>query len=355
MPLPFRLHILNEPSPDAGSAPARIRTHEVHDPATQTRANRPSCTVGAPPLTPTIFHEPWWLEIAGDGAVREVTVSTGGQIVGRLPYLVSRPVPGLTRLGSPAMAHVLGPAIQAPPAPGAFPGPCRQVSITRDLIAQLPKASHTSFRLHGGITNTLAFDAAGFVNSVGYTVEIAPAPAEILWRGMRDKTRNLIRRAQEVLVIEELADPDAFMAFYEANLEARGRRSFYDRRICTRLIAACGKRGAGRMLAARDRAGRMHSAILTVWDRVSEYYFMSTRTPESHNGANSLMVWTAIQHAARNGLIFDMDGLHVTNHRVSNFWLCAGFGGVIRPRYIVRRSSLLVEAGRRALELLPRS
>jgi hypothetical protein len=309
----------------------------------------------ASPLAPTIFHEAWFLEIAGDGAVCEVTVSTGGMLVGRLPYLVSRRVPGLTRLGNPLMAHVLGPAILEPAAPGGFPSPAKQVSITRDLVAQLPRAAYVSFRLHGGISNTLAFDAAGFVNEAGYTVEIPPAPAETLWCEMRDKTRNVIRRAQENLTIEELADPQAFMDFYEANLRARGTRSFYDRRICTRLIAACLHRGAGRMLAARDRAGQLQSAILTVWDRATEYYFMSTRTADSHNGAISLMVWTAIQHAVGNGLTFDMDGLHVKNNRVSNLGLFSGFGGVIRPRYIVRRSSLLVGAARYAMVLLPRS
>jgi hypothetical protein len=186
-------------------------------------------------------------------------------------------------------------------------------------------------------------------------VEIPPAATDVLWCEMRDKTRNVIRRAQEILAVDTLDDPQAFMDFYEANLRARGTRSFYDRRVCTRLIAACLQRGAGRMLAAKDRAGRLQSAILTVWDRAMEYYFMSTRTPDSHNGAISLMVWTAIQHAARAGLTFDMDGLHVKNNRVSNLGLFSGFGGVIRPRYIVRRSSLLVGAARWALELLPRS
>jgi hypothetical protein len=39
------------------------------------------------PLTPTIFHEPWWLEAASGGQYEEVTVSSGGRTVGRLPFV----------------------------------------------------------------------------------------------------------------------------------------------------------------------------------------------------------------------------------------------------------------------------
>jgi hypothetical protein len=354
MHLSFRRNTRSHLPPETIAVPGGKRGQVLLESAANASAQTPVQSTETEPLTPTIFHEPWWLEIAGDGAIREVTVSTGGMLVGRLPYLLSRRAPGLTKLSIPRLTHVLGPAILEPSTPGGFPNPGRQIAITRDLISQLPKASHISFRLHRGITNTLAFDAAGYTNSVGYTVEIPPVPAESLWLALRDKTRNVIRRAQEVLDVETIDDPEAFMDFYEANLRAKGLRSFYDRRICSRLMTACQQRGAGRMLTARDRCGRLQSAILTVWDRTTEYYFMSTRTPDSHNGATSLVLWTALQQAARNGLTFDMDGLHVTNHRVSNLGLLAGFGGAISPRYTVRRSSIPVQAARCALDLLQR-
>ncbi|MDD2704835.1 MAG: hypothetical protein PHU07_05815 [Acidocella sp.] len=62
-------------------------------------------------LYSTIFHEPWWMEISCAGAQREVSVSAGGMVVGRLPYLLSKRGPGLTTLGMPSMTHVLGPVL----------------------------------------------------------------------------------------------------------------------------------------------------------------------------------------------------------------------------------------------------
>jgi len=63
------------------------------------------------------------------------------------------------------------------------------------------------------------------------------------------------------------------------------------------------------------------------------------------NGATSLLIWTALQHAASKDLTFDMDGVHINHESLPNILLLTGFGGVIRPRYLVKRSSVLVQAG----------
>src|ERR1700744_4662080 len=59
----------------------------------------------------TIFHEPWWLSAASDGAYEEVVVSSDNKIVGRLPYLRLRKFGWQTALVMPAMTHVLGPSL----------------------------------------------------------------------------------------------------------------------------------------------------------------------------------------------------------------------------------------------------
>jgi hypothetical protein len=302
-------------------------------------------------LYSTIFHEPWWMEIACAGAQREVTVSAGGRILGRLPYLLSKRGPGLTALGMPSMTHVLGPTLAVDETGQNSPGVVKQISIVEGLVAQLPKASHILFRLHGGVTNTLAFNAAGFFSSVDFTVEILPVPPEEIWRQMRDKTRNVIRRAQERLTVDDTISPDQFIRFYEDNLQEKGLTNHYNRSICLMIVTECLRRGVGRLLAAREPSGKLQAAIFTVWDDRSEYYFMSTRTPGSMNGAISLTIWEAIQHAAAKGLIFDMDGMHVKNNRLPNLLLLTGFGGTIKPRYVVQRSSPAIQMVQRVKEL----
>jgi hypothetical protein len=61
---------------------------------------------GQTPLS-TIFHEPWWLDIACDGDYREAIVVIDGKTVGRLPYRRRSQFPGLNTLGMPNLVHVL--------------------------------------------------------------------------------------------------------------------------------------------------------------------------------------------------------------------------------------------------------
>ena len=292
-------------------------------------------------LTPTIFHEPWWLERACNGDYREVKLEIGGRLVGRLPYLQSK-VAGQTMLTMPSLTHVLGPAISTQAGPGSRIS--REIGVTTKLIDQLPKAAHTSFRLHGGTSNTLAFEAAGFVCGTQFTIELAPAPYEQLWKQMRDKTRNSIRRALDLLDVVELTGTTDFLDFYENNLRIKNSTNHYQRSATESIIVESLSRGVGRILAAVDTAGRYQAAIFTVWDHRSEYYLLSTRVADSMNGATSVLIWNAIQHAAQRGLCFDMDGIHVLDERMPNLLLLSGFGGSIVPRYTVRRASAILEA-----------
>ncbi len=56
----------------------------------------------------TIFHEPWWLEAATQSNYREVTVESGGNLQGRLPYFERSRVPGFRVLGMPHSPIIWG-------------------------------------------------------------------------------------------------------------------------------------------------------------------------------------------------------------------------------------------------------
>nr|WP_321984267.1 GNAT family N-acetyltransferase [uncultured Lichenicoccus sp.] len=239
------------------------------------------------------------------------------------------------------MTYVLGPVFVG--SGGDVRNSLKQVALIQDLIRQLPKSPFVSFRLCSGAeVAAVAFKAAGFTNSVDFTVEIAPKPAEALWLQMRDKTRNTIRRASERLSLDDKLTPVDFIDFYEENLRRRNEANAYDRNLCVSLISECVRRGQGGFVATRDASNTLQSAIFTVWDDEMEYYLLSTRSPESGNGAASLAVWSRIQHAASRGLTFDMAGIHLRGKNLPNLGLLTGFGGMIRPRYRVRRTSSIV-------------
>jgi hypothetical protein len=290
-------------------------------------------------LIPTIFHEPWWLDSATEGRCEHVDVALGGVTVGRLPYLKFREN-GLTSIGMPTLTHFLGPAIDY----GSGNSTTRQLrglSIVADLLGALPKVSGGIWvKLHAGITDTIAFQEAGFRTDVQFTTEIAPNAEDALWGAMRDKTRNVIRRAQERFRVVEEADPERFLAFYLDNLRERGLRNTYHLPSVRAVIAECIGRRRGKIRVALDQNGVYNSAIFTVWDRRAQYYLMSTRSHDAGNGATSLLLWDAIKSAAENNLVFDFDGARHGGD--AKFF--AGFGGTFRPRYWVWKSSLASRA-----------
>jgi len=284
-------------------------------------------------LTPTLFHESWWLQAATSGSYEQVEVSDGCHVVGRFPYAVWQ-VPGRRFSGLPTLTHVLGPAICEGEG-SANTRFLRRYTITRELIAKLPKLYRFRQRLHAGFQDALSFQAEGFQTGVQFNFEIAPQPQAEAWNKLRNKTRNVIRRAQEDLNVSELTDVDEFLKFYESNLAERGRHKLEAKHEVTAVCAAALQRGAGKILCTRDLQQRLTAATFLASDAKTAYYLMSTRKPDAGNGDISLLIWTAICLCGEKNLKFDFDGIA----QEGAVLLYAGFGGQPTPRYIVAKDS----------------
>jgi hypothetical protein len=283
-------------------------------------------------LTPTIFHESWWLDVATDHRYSVAEVSSGGKVVGKLPYLLTRRK-GLSHIVMPTLTHFLGPAV-AEGEGSANTRFLRRLSITRELIAKLPSAISYEIKCHAGVSDVIAFQAENFLTTVQFTHEVHPLPEQQLWKRMRDKTRNVIRRAQEQYEVVTLDDSRAFIDFYAHNLQ---QKSYLDLSVCGKIIQSCLARQRGRILAAKSREGELVAANFCAWDAKSAYYLMSTRADNAGNGAGSLLVWKAIVEAASRNLVFDMDGLASEG----GILFFAGFGAEVRPRYVAERLTVL--------------
>lgn len=294
---------------------------------------------GADPLNPTIFHEAWWLEIASSGLWAEAEMRVDGAVVGRLPYMRTRRS-RLDVCGMPPFVHFLGPALIEGKG-GAAARMRRAAEITRGLIDKLPPSHTVVQKCHAGVTDVLPFQTEGFTASVQFTYELPPQPRADLWRGLRDKTRNIVRRAEERCRVETAADPGAFVAFYRRNLAQEGRDSFYEFDRLSVLAEATLARGRGQMLIARNHEDEPVAATFVIWDVSRMYYFMSTRARQAEeNGASTLLLWRSIEEATRRGLVFDFDGVFSE----SQIPFYTGFGGRTAPRYIVHRASGLARA-----------
>ncbi len=283
-------------------------------------------------LAPTIFHQTWWLETATGGRYGEVESRDDGRVVGRMPYFLDRRF-GITLSLMPPLTHFLGPAVDD--GKGSVNTRFLQrLAITQDLIQHLPRVAYFSQKLHRGVSDILAFQSEGYDSAVQFTHEIAPQPEAAVWSGLRHKTRNKVRNAENDFIIEAMDDPDRFIRFYADNLAARNLQSDIKLPICRALIAGCLTRDCGRIYAARRQDGSLAAAAFCAWDQRSAYYLMSTRSPDSGNNIATLLLWSAIRDAMARGLIFDFDGVPSAGAVI----FYASFGATIQPRYIVSTS-----------------
>lgn len=292
------------------------------------------------PLPGTLFHEHWWLDAATKGRFRETTVSRGGRVVGRLPFVTARKL-GFVVCTMPPFTHLLGPVVD--PGKGKPQSQLLQrVSIVRELIGQLPPFDSFKQALDSSIADGLAFQEHGFHVSAQYTFEIDCRGAlEDLWNGLHTKTRQHIRRAEEKFSVSSVEDPNEFVHFYLGNLRKRGVASDIDFETFRDVFDQTRARDSGEILCARWPDGRATAMTYLVWGHGKMYYLLSTRAKDAgDNGSVNLLIWSAIKRARDRGLLLDLDGVST----VGTARFLSGFNGAIKVRMIARRSSVLFDA-----------
>ena len=270
-----------------------------------------------------VFQQRWWLEVAqGKTSYREAKVRKNGDIVGILPYCVSRNRAFMLLGRAPYWSHLGGPAV------------CQSLSdkekaeVLLGLIEQLPRT--ISFQIVCGPEAKdadlirKAFKDAGFLHTTQTTYIETLKDPDIISR-LSPKHQGHIRRARKILDVIGLS-ADEFISFYQTNLDEAGKRSHSPLEVARALVA----NGQGRkppqvrVFAARrkkespdDPDPPLDAAIACAWDDERYYLWMLTRRCYStdsphkkpHGDATKLLIAEAISHAREMGLTFDADGV----------------------------------------------
>jgi hypothetical protein len=280
----------------------------------------------------SVFHERWWLDIATQGTWKLAVVKQNDEIIGEMPYAMSR-----TRFWRvshlPPLTRTLGPVIK--PVTGS---PARQMhhrlDVTSQLIDQLPDCDSFFQVLDPSNDDALAFALRGFTVSARYTFRIDPrTTSEEAWARLNSKTRNVIRSAGRELTIVPDITPDEFLSFYDANLAARSRTNAYGDSVMRQLVNAFVERKSGVLLGAYGPGAKLVAAIGLVWDHRAMYYLLSSRAQDAHCGSISLLLWTGIGRALERKLTFDFDGFSSP----TTFSFLNGFGATLTQRLGVER------------------
>ena len=287
-----------------------------------------------------LFHEPWWLSAATEGAFQETTVTRNGRIVGRLPFIVTRRF-GFTEINMPAFTHIAGPAVNVGEGKQQTQL-IRRLSIVRELIDRMPPFDACKLAFRASTADGLAFQDRGYRTMPQFTFQIdCTRDPQQLWQDMHFKTRQHIRRAEEKFTVGAVSDPEVFTQFYEENLRKTGRKNNLNFTAFGAVFRECQLRGCGDILCASWPNGVPTAMVYVVWGRGVMYYLLATRAADSgDNGSTCLLIWAAMKRAHELGLTLDLDG--VSTSGTAHFY--SGFGGRLDMRLIVRRARPIYSA-----------
>jgi len=293
----------------------------------------------------SLFHEPWWLDAVTEGNWQEVTVTSGGATIARLPYVMKRTM-GRTGIGMPALTRTLGP--QLPLLGGmSSSGASEQRAMIRELVEKLPRHDFFNQICDPALPNSLGFYVLGYDSALTYTLRLpAGQTLHATWRGIRKSLRTAIRQAERRFSVHFDLGIDEFCRFHNDCVKANHRiiwsKSFESRsdRAKRLLYEACAARDAIRVLAARDDQGRLRASIIVVWGQGVMYYLLNARAPEpDSSGAIKLLIWEALKLASEKKVIFDFDGFS----RPEAATILTGYGGTVENRIAINKMPALMQ------------
>lgn len=289
--------------------------------------------------TPTtsfcLFQEPWWLNLTAEGQWDEAVVSDSTGVLARLPYRRLRRY-GATILTQPHLTPYAGPWFKpsSAKAPREF---SERRQLTAELLARLPRFDLFSQNLWPELPDWLPFHWEGFVQYTAYTHWIRDlSDTGRVWSAFLEATRRQIRKAQRQLEVVVSNDVERLCELHELTFIQQGLAVPRERTFLRKVVEGALSAGHARIAFAFDGSRHAHAVNLLVFDQRSAHYLIGGSDARHRgSGAASLLMWDAIQFAARTCPLFDFEGSMV--ERIARFF--RGFGAEPVPISHVYRTS----------------
>lgn len=286
-------------------------------------------------MTPSIFHERWWLDAAAPGAWQEVRVEENGEPVARLPFFPQRML-GFRLLLAPPMSTRLGPSVDT--GDGRYETRLRRFDhLVDELIDQLPPADMFRQTFHPDVLSWLPFHRKGFrvEPQISYILDDL-SDLDRVWAGISGQTRRVIKTAARSLEIQADDDSVRLDRMVRSTFRRQRLEAPYDASMLHRVARACLDRDRATVLSAVDAAGMVHATLFCVRDERRTWYLAGGGDPELRSsGAGSMLMWELIKDAAKRELVFDFEGSMIPG--VERYF--RNFGGRQETYFAVTRTS----------------
>lgn len=286
-----------------------------------------------------IFYQPWWLDkVCKNGEwAAFYSYNKEGKIQGVWPYFISRRW-GLKVITPPLLTPHLGPLLLIPHKNQNENQRLKlEWKIFADLIYGLPRVPIIRCKCAPELKISLPFFWMNFQQQTRYTFRLncSEQPA-ILFQKFSSTLRNQILAAKKHLTIREgdAVDVPTLHRLVGLSLGKNGVKNPISLSLITALDAGIIKKNRRLLLLAEDKAGHAQAAAYILFDHHIAYLLLLGSDPhQRHRGANSLIIWEAIQQASHTATIFDFEGSMLPG--VATFF--AEFGGYLESYFLLTR------------------
>lgn len=286
-----------------------------------------------------LFCRDWWLDaVCGDENWNVFLVEKGGEIVGALPYCLSKGMFGSLEIVMPKLTQHLGIWVKYPHDQNHIKRLSYDKEVMSAVIDQIDilKPAYFSQHFHYSITNWLPFLWRGFQQTTRYTYVLEDlADLNMVYSGFEGSQRRQIQKASKSLTIGHDLSADRFYELHSISMTKSGQRLSYSFPLLENIFRAAYSLDQGKSFYCEDTQARIVGALFIIWDEVSAYHLIPVFDPEYRNqGVGPLLIWEAIQHAAARTRKFDFEGSIVESYERAY----RSFGGVQKPYFNIRKT-----------------
>ena len=256
-----------------------------------------------------IFSKYWWLNAtAGKGNWSIIALEKNNKTEAILPFLTIKER-FLITLTQPLLTQKLGPWFKKKIFTSASDIE-KQNNLMVNLINELPFHDRYNQNWDYSITNWLPFYWKDFSQNTKYTYRINDiSNVELVFTNFdRSKKKNIKNARNNLKIITDLDKAD-FYDHHQYTLKQNGKKINYSREYFYSIFEATKKNNSGKIFAAVDINGKIHSANFIIWDYYSAYNLISTIDNTFRNsGSTSLVIYEAIKFLSNKTNSFDFEG-----------------------------------------------
>ena len=256
-----------------------------------------------------------------DAAIYE----SDGKILGAFAFPFKKKY-GLKLIAMPMLTLGLGPVIENSRG--------HKKEITATLANQIPNFDLLDLFFLPD-TNPEDFNWKGLNQSKRHTYRIQDlSDTEKIFSEFNSSTRQQIRKAQKKITVSESEDIELLYKMISLTFKRQSKKTPYTLFYVKKINGACVKQDCCKILIAKDKAGKIHSACFIAWDKNTTYYVMGGSDPQYKNSASySLLIYEAIKEASKHSSAFDFCGSSIPS--IERFF--KGFGAEQVPYFHLKK------------------